>query len=137
MRGADTRRVVRSNDRLGHGRRDAVADPGDLIRLGAGEDVAVGKALGAGEFPRREHPHADVHDDERLAADRHDDEAESIWRDAVGVPAERIQRLDEDNYWRMADTGPNGPCSEIFWDKGAEFGADGGPARAIAREVGR
>ena len=57
-----------------------------------------------------------------------DDEAEAIWRDTVGVPAERIQRLDEDNWWRMADTGPNGPCSEIFWDKGPQFGADGGPA---------
>ncbi len=57
-----------------------------------------------------------------------DDEAEAIWRDEVGVPAERIQRLDEDNYWRMADTGPCGPCSEIFWDKGPGFGDDGGPA---------
>ncbi len=57
-----------------------------------------------------------------------DDEAEAIWRDEVGVPAERIQRLDEDNYWRMADTGPCGPCSEIFWDKGPKFGDDGGPA---------
>ena len=57
-----------------------------------------------------------------------DDEAADIWRDVVGVPAERIQRLDEDNYWRMADTGPCGPCSEIFWDKGPAYGADGGPA---------
>jgi len=58
-----------------------------------------------------------------------DDEAEAIWRDEVGVAAEHIQRLDEDNYWRMGDTGPCGPCSEIFWDKGEEFGSDGGPAR--------
>ena len=57
-----------------------------------------------------------------------DDEAASIWENEVGVPAERIQRLDEDNYWRMADTGPCGPCSEIFWDKGPEHGEDGGPA---------
>jgi alanyl-tRNA synthetase len=56
-----------------------------------------------------------------------DDEAEAIWRDAIGVPAERIQRMGEDNFWRMADTGPCGPCTEIFWDLGAEFGADGGP----------
>jgi len=57
-----------------------------------------------------------------------DDEAADIWRHKVGVPAERIQRLGEDNYWRMAETGPCGPCSEIFYDKGPEFGPDGGPA---------
>ncbi len=57
-----------------------------------------------------------------------DDEAADIWRDTVGVPPERIQRLDDDNYWRMADTGPCGPCSELFWDKGPQYGADGGPA---------
>ncbi|MFM7270126.1 MAG: alanine--tRNA ligase, partial [Actinomycetes bacterium] len=56
-----------------------------------------------------------------------DDEAAAIWRDVVGVPAERIQRMGEDNFWRMADTGPCGPCTEIFWDLGPEFGADGGP----------
>ncbi|MGH1489632.1 MAG: alanine--tRNA ligase-related protein, partial [Acidimicrobiales bacterium] len=38
-----------------------------------------------------------------------DDEAAEIWEKKVGVPADRIQRLDEDNWWRMADTGPNGP----------------------------
>ncbi len=57
-----------------------------------------------------------------------DDDAEAIWRDEVGVRPDRIQRLDEDNYWKMADTGPNGPCSEIFIDKGPAFGDDGGPA---------
>ena len=69
-------------------------------------------------------------DPERLWITVHvsDDEAAAIWRDEVGVPAERIQRLDADNYWRMADTGPCGPCSEIFWDKGPAFGDDGGPA---------
>ncbi len=56
-----------------------------------------------------------------------DDEAEEIWATKVGVPRVRIQRLDEDNWWRMADTGPNGPCSEIFYDLGAEYGPDGGP----------
>ena len=56
-----------------------------------------------------------------------DDEAAEIWENVVGVPADRIQRLDEDNWWRMADTGPNGPCSEIFYDMGPEFGEDGGP----------
>jgi len=69
-------------------------------------------------------------DPERLWVTVHlsDDEAEAIWRDTVGLPPERIQRLDEDNWWRMADTGPNGPSSEIFWDKGPAYGADGGPA---------
>ncbi len=57
-----------------------------------------------------------------------DDEAEAIWRDQVGVPAERIQRLDKDNWWAAGDTGPCGPCSEIFFDLGPEHGADGGPA---------
>ena len=56
-----------------------------------------------------------------------DDEAEEIWANEVGVPRDRIQRLDEDNWWRMADTGPNGPCSEIFYDLGPEFGPEGGP----------
>ncbi len=69
-------------------------------------------------------------DPERLWVTVHltDDDAEAIWRDAVGVPAERIQRLDEDNFWKMGDVGPCSPCSEIFWDKGAEYGPDGGPA---------
>ena len=57
-----------------------------------------------------------------------DDDAEDIWQRGVGVPAARIQRLDEDNFWRMADTGPCGPSSEIFWDLGERFGAGGGPA---------
>ncbi|NNC78656.1 MAG: alanine--tRNA ligase [Acidimicrobiales bacterium] len=61
-----------------------------------------------------------------------DDEAEEIWATKVGVPRERIQRLDEDNWWRMADTGPNGPCSEIFYDLGPEYGPDGGPANLEA-----
>ena len=61
-----------------------------------------------------------------------DDEAAAIWEDEVGIPAERIQRLDEENYWKMADTGPCGPCSEIFWDRGPEFGDDGGPAHGDA-----
>ena len=69
-------------------------------------------------------------DSERLWVTVHhsDDEAAAIWRDEVGVPEERIQRLGEDNYWRMADVGPCGPCSEIFWDKGSDYGPGGGPA---------
>jgi alanyl-tRNA synthetase len=57
-----------------------------------------------------------------------DDEAEQIWVDKVGFPIERIQRMgDEDNFWAMGDTGPCGPDSEIFIDKGASYGEDGGP----------
>src|SRR5262245_21232368 len=69
-------------------------------------------------------------DPERLWVTVHvsDDEAEAIWREVVGVPAERIQRLDEDNFWRMADTGPFGPSSELFWDMCDELGEGGGPA---------
>jgi alanyl-tRNA synthetase len=57
-----------------------------------------------------------------------DDQAEEIWRDEIGVAPDRIQRLDEDNFWGMGDSGPCGPCSEIFFDKGPTFGAGGGPA---------
>ncbi len=64
-----------------------------------------------------------------------DDEAEQIWRDRVGFPAERIQRLGDDNFWRMGDTGPCGPSSEIFWDLGPEFGPDGGPVTEADRYI--
>ena len=57
-----------------------------------------------------------------------DDEAAAVWRDVVGLPPERIQRLGEANFWRMADTGPCGPSSEIFWDLGEGAGEGGGPA---------
>ncbi|MBB0244219.1 alanine--tRNA ligase [Streptomyces alkaliphilus] len=58
-----------------------------------------------------------------------DDEAETIWRERVGVPAERIQRLGKkDNYWDMGVPGPCGPCSEINYDRGPDFGPEGGPA---------
>ena len=57
-----------------------------------------------------------------------DDEAEQMWIDKVGVPPERIQRMgDEDNFWAMGETGPCGPDSEIFIDKGRAYGHDGGP----------
>jgi alanyl-tRNA synthetase len=64
-----------------------------------------------------------------------DDDAERIWRDEVGFPAERIQRLGEDNFWRMGETGPCGPSSEIFWDLGPAAGPDGGPATESDRYV--
>ena len=57
-----------------------------------------------------------------------DDEAEQIWIDKVGVRPERVQRMgDADNFWAMGDTGPCGPDSEIFFDKGEAYGHDGGP----------
>src|ERR1700727_3641154 len=57
-----------------------------------------------------------------------DDEAEQIWIDSVGVRPERIQRMgDQDNFWAMGETGPCGPDSEIFIDKGPSYGGDGGP----------
>jgi len=64
---------------------------------------------------------------ERLAATtyRDDEVARAIWRDEIGLPPERmatwgdVDRGDEKNFWRMADTGPCGPCSEIHFDRGA------------------
>ena len=54
-----------------------------------------------------------------------DDEAAEIWHTQEGVPRERIFRFGEkDNFWSMGDTGPCGPCSEIFYDQGAEIGCD-------------
>src|SRR5438132_10381862 len=63
-----------------------------------------------------------------------DEEAESIWADAVGFPRERIQRLDKDNFWEMGETGPCGPSSEIFWDFGPDLGPEGGPANPAAEQ---
>ena len=62
-----------------------------------------------------------------------DDEAYNIWKDEIGVPPERIIRIGDnkgaryasDNFWQMADTGPCGPCTEIFYDHGADIW--GGP----------
>jgi len=56
-----------------------------------------------------------------------DDEAEQIWLETTPVERTRVQRMGKDNFWEMGDTGPCGPCSEIFWDKGPDFGEDGGP----------
>jgi alanyl-tRNA synthetase len=57
-----------------------------------------------------------------------DDSAEAIWHEEIGIPMERIQRLDKDNFWEMGETGPCGPCSEIHYDCGPEWGQEGGPA---------
>ncbi|XVU23226.1 alanine--tRNA ligase [Actinoplanes sp. CA-054009] len=56
-----------------------------------------------------------------------DDEAFSLWK-AIGVPESRIvRRGKKDNYWSMGIPGPAGPCSELFYDRGPEYGNDGGP----------
>jgi alanyl-tRNA synthetase len=58
-----------------------------------------------------------------------DDEAAALWQKIAGLPADRIQRLGRsDNYWHTGQPGPGGPCSEIYFDRGPEFGPDGGPA---------
>jgi len=57
-----------------------------------------------------------------------DDEAADIWHNKIGVPKERIQRRDmDDNFWSMGVPGPCGPCSEIYYDRGSAYGAEGGP----------
>lgn len=64
-------------------------------------------------------------DPERLWISIHysDDDAFQLWHKNVGVPSERIVRLgDKDNFWAMGDTGPCGPCSEIYFDQGPQFG---------------
>jgi alanyl-tRNA synthetase len=57
-----------------------------------------------------------------------DDEAADIWHKKIGIPRERIQRRDmADNFWSMGVPGPCGPCSEIYYDRGPEYGIEGGP----------
>ena len=74
-------------------------------------------------------------EDLELPADRlwatvheNDDDAAALWPEVTGIPGKRVLRLGDDtNFWAMGDTGPCGPCSEIFWDFGPEYGA-GTPA---------
>lgn len=64
---------------------------------------------------------------------RTDDEAADIWHNQEGVPKDRIFRFDEkDNFWKMGDTGPCGPCSEIFYDHGPSYGTISDPYKGIA-----
>lgn len=66
-----------------------------------------------------------------------DDEAADIWHQQEGVPRERIYRFGEkDNFWSMGDTGPCGPCSEIFWDNGPGVGC-GSPDCAVGCDCDR
>ncbi|MBT1666226.1 alanine--tRNA ligase [Curtobacterium flaccumfaciens] len=65
-----------------------------------------------------------------------DDEAIGFWKQHSSLPDERIQRLGKDtNYWSTGQPGPAGPCSEIFFDRGPEYGIDGGPATDDDRYV--
>ncbi len=65
-----------------------------------------------------------------------DDEARQAWKRIAGLPDERIQGLGRDtNYWHTGQPGPAGPCSEIFFDRGPAYGADGGPATDDDRYV--
>ena len=63
---------------------------------------------------------------ERLRVSVHtsDDESAEIWHKQEGLPLDRIVRFGEDNFWSAGDTGPCGPCTEIFWDQGQEVDGD-------------
>ncbi|MEY4451084.1 MAG: hypothetical protein RLZZ380_205 [Actinomycetota bacterium] len=57
-----------------------------------------------------------------------DDEAIELWREIADIPMDRIQRLGmKDNFWSTGQPGPSGPCSEIYYDRGAAYGIEGGP----------
>jgi alanyl-tRNA synthetase len=75
-------------------------------------------------------------DPERLWATVYldDDEAAKLWAEIAGLPAERIQRRGmADNYWSMGIPGPCGPSSEIYYDRGPEYGPEGGPLASEER----
>ena len=58
-----------------------------------------------------------------------DDEAIDLWKKIAGIPEDRIQRFGKtDNFWSTGQAGPAGPCSEIYFDRGPQYGPDGGPA---------
>jgi alanyl-tRNA synthetase len=64
-----------------------------------------------------------------------DAEAADIWINEIGVDPQRMSRLDEDNFWQMGDTGPCGPCSELFYDHGP--GVPGGPPGSADDDLDR
>ena len=64
-----------------------------------------------------------------------DHEAENIWINEIGIDPSRLSRLDEDNFWQMGDTGPCGPCTEIFWDHGPDV--PGGPPGSENEDLDR
>ncbi len=66
---------------------------------------------------------------EKLWITVHESDLESIelWKKISSIPSDRIQIMGEDNFWKMGDVGPCGPCSEIYFDKGPDFGKEGGP----------
>ena len=68
---------------------------------------------------------------------REDDDAARLWREAIGIPPARIVRLDEkDNFWQMGETGPCGPCSEIYVDQGPAVGC-GQPTCGVSCDCDR
>jgi alanyl-tRNA synthetase len=57
-----------------------------------------------------------------------DDESIKLWREEASIPLDRIQKRGmKDNYWSTGQPGPAGPCSEIYFDRGPDYGVDGGP----------
>jgi alanyl-tRNA synthetase len=67
---------------------------------------------------------------------REDDDAERLWQEVAGVPKSRILRMDEaDNFWQMGETGPCGPCSEVYYDFGPEAGPGEFPSNSGERFV--
>lgn len=73
-------------------------------------------------------------DPKRLSATVHlsDDESEQIWQEEIGLPIDKITRMgDADNFWQMGETGPCGPCSEIFYDRGPKFNSQGQDERFV------
>ncbi len=68
---------------------------------------------------------------------REDDDAERLWQEVTGVSKDRIFRLDEkDNFWQMGDTGPCGPCSEIYYDLGVEAAEPGRESEEFPSDAG-